>query len=68
MPSDDSGVVFHITRCFYTNSAGRCSASACSPVVATNQNEEPILQDPIEPIAADEGEQRQPQVEDEVEE
>jgi len=36
--------------------------------VATNQNEEPILQDPIEPIAADEGEQRQPQVEDEVEE
>jgi len=31
-----------------------------SPVVATNENEEPVFQDPIEPIAADEGEQQQP--------
>ena len=30
------------------------------PVVATNENEEPVFQDPIEPIAADEGEQQQP--------
>ena len=35
-----------------------------SLVVATNQTEEPILQDPIEPNAADEGEQQQPQVEE----
>ena len=34
-----------------------------SRVVATNQNEEPVLQDPIEQIATDEGEQQQPQVE-----
>ena len=35
-----------------------------SSVVATNENEEPILQDLIEPIAADEGEQQQPQLEE----
>ena len=34
-----------------------------SSVVATNENEEPIIQDPIEPIAAHEGEQHQRQVE-----
>ena len=28
-----------------------------SPIVGTNQNEEPVLQDPIEQIATDEGEQ-----------
>ena len=35
-----------------------------SPVVGTNQNEEPVLQDLIEQIATDEGEQQQPQVEE----
>ena len=35
-----------------------------SPVVAINMNNEPVLQDPIEPIARDrdEGKQQQPQV------
>jgi len=33
-----------------------------SPVVAINENEEPVLQDPLEPVAADEGEEQQPQV------
>ena len=35
-----------------------------SLVVATYQTEEPTLQDPIEPNAADEGEQQQPQLEE----
>ena len=29
-----------------------------------NEDEDPILQDPIEPIATHEGEQQQPQIED----
>ena len=29
-----------------------------------NDDEEPVLQDPIEPIATHEGEQQQPQIED----
>ena len=33
-----------------------------SLVVAINENEEPVLQDPLEPVAADEGEEQQPQV------
>ena len=32
-----------------------------SPVATTNENEEPVLQDSIEPIATHEGEQQQPQ-------
>ena len=32
-----------------------------SPAVATNDNREPVLQDPTEPIATDEGEPQQPQ-------
>jgi hypothetical protein len=35
-----------------------------SPAAATSQNQEPILQDPTKPIAAHEGEQQQPQVEE----
>ena len=35
-----------------------------SSVVATNQNEGPVLHDPIEQIATDEGEQWQPQIEE----
>jgi hypothetical protein len=35
-----------------------------SPAAATSQNQEPVLQDPTEPIAAYEGEQQQPQVEE----
>ena len=31
------------------------------PAVATNDNREPVLQDPTEPIATDEGEPQQPQ-------
>ena len=39
-------------------------ASVIVPPVATmNENEEPVSQDPIEPIATDEGEQEQPQTE-----
>ena len=34
------------------------------PVATMNENEEPVLQDPIEPIATHEGEQQQPQTED----
>ena len=35
------------------------------PSVATmNDDEEPVLQDPVEPIATHEGEQQQPQIED----
>ena len=34
------------------------------PVAIMNENEEPVLQDPIEPIATHEGEQQQPQTED----
>ena len=34
------------------------TALVSSPVVATNQNEEPILQDPIEQTTTDEGEQQ----------
>ena len=34
------------------------------PVATMNDDEEPILYDPIEPIATDEGEQQQPQTED----
>ena len=35
------------------------------PAMATmNNNEEPILQDPVEPTATHEGEQQQPQIED----
>ena len=35
------------------------------PLVATmNDDEEPVLQDPIEPIATHEGEQQQPQIKD----
>ena len=34
------------------------------PVATMNDDEEPILQDPIEPIATHEGEQQQPQTED----
>ena len=35
------------------------------PSMATmNENEEPVLQDPVEPIATHEGEQQQPQTED----
>ena len=34
------------------------------PVAKMSENEEPILQDPIEPIATHEGEQQQPQTED----
>ena len=33
------------------------------PVATMNENEEPVSQDPIEPIATDEGEQEQPQTE-----
>ena len=35
-----------------------------SPVTTMNENEEPVLQDSIEPIATHEGEQQQPQTED----
>ena len=35
-----------------------------SPVATMNENEEPVLQDSIEPIATHEGEQQQPQTED----
>jgi hypothetical protein len=35
-----------------------------SSAAATSQNQEPVLQDPTEPIAAHEGEQQQPQVEE----
>ena len=34
------------------------------PVATMNDDEEPVLQDPIEPIATHEGEQQQPQIED----
>ena len=34
------------------------------PVATMNENEEPVLQDSIEPIATHEGEQQQPQTED----
>ena len=34
------------------------------PVATMNDDEEPILQDPVEPIATHEGEQQQPQTED----
>ena len=34
------------------------------PVATMNNDEEPVLQDPIEPIATHEGEQQQPQTED----
>ena len=34
------------------------------PVATMNDDEEPVLQDPIEPIATHEGEQQQPQTED----
>jgi hypothetical protein len=34
------------------------------PVATMNDDEEPILQDPIEPISTHEGEQQQPQTED----
>ena len=41
------------------------SAPVVIPPVATmNENEEPVLQDPIEPIATHEREQQQPQTED----
>ena len=36
----------------------------CSPDVAANGNEEPVPQDPIEPVATDEGEQLQPPVQE----
>jgi hypothetical protein len=35
-----------------------------SPVATTNEDEEPVLQDPIQTNATDEGEQQQPQTED----
>ena len=35
-----------------------------SPVATMNDHEEPVLQDPVEPIATHEGEQQQPQTED----
>ena len=35
-----------------------------SPDVAANGNEEPVPQDPIEPVATDEGEQQQPPVQE----
>ena len=34
------------------------------PVAKMSENEEPVLQDPIEPITTHEGEQQQPQTED----
>ena len=34
------------------------------PMATMNNNKEPVLQDPIEPIATHEGEQQQPQTED----
>ena len=34
------------------------------PVTTMDDDEEPVLQDPIEPIATNEGEQQQPQTED----
>ena len=34
------------------------------PVATMNDDEEPVLQDPVEPIATNEGEQQQPQTED----
>ena len=41
------------------------SAPVVIPPVATmNDDEEPVLQDPVEPIATYEGEQQQPQTED----
>ena len=41
------------------------SAPVVIPPMATmNENEEPVLQDSIEPIATYEGEQQQPQTED----
>ena len=41
------------------------SASIVIPPMATmNDDEEPVLQDPVEPIATHEGEQQQPQIED----
>ena len=41
------------------------SAPVVIPPMATmNENEKPVLQDPIEPIATHEGEQQQPQTED----
>ena len=35
-----------------------------SPDVAANGNEEPVPQDPIEPVATDEGEQQQPPIQE----
>ena len=35
-----------------------------SPDMAANGNKEPVSQDPIEPIAMDEGEQQQPPVQE----
>ena len=34
------------------------------PMATMNDDEEPVLQDPVEPIATHEGEQQQPQTED----
>ena len=34
------------------------------PVVTMNDDEEPVFQDPVEPIVTHEGEQQQPQTED----
>ena len=34
------------------------------PVATMNDDEEPVLQDPVEPIATHQGEQQQPQTED----
>jgi len=34
-----------------------------SPMATMNENEKPVLQDSIEPIATHEGEQQQPQIE-----
>ena len=34
------------------------------PVATMNDDEEPVLQDPVEPIATHKGEQQQPQIED----
>ena len=33
-----------------------------SPIATTNEDEEPILQDPIEPVVAHEEEQQQPRI------
>ena len=35
-----------------------------SPMATTNEDEEPMVQNPIDPIATHEGEQQQPQTED----